>query len=283
MTPLISVVMSVFNGETYLAESVESILRQEYRNWELVVLDDGSTDRTSEILRRYSGDSRVRLVRQGNAGLTRALCRGIEMANGTYIARQDADDVSKPDRLGRQIEYAMQRGYDLIGSDIDIIDERGRLVATDSYRERLDMLEHLLRANDYTHGTLLFRKDIVEPVYREKFLYSQDYDLSLRAASSRRLGYVDSSLYMLRRRKDSISQARRHEQNGFAALANAFARQRMRDGIDSYETWDGRPFPGDWNTDPRFRKDYYAFLARQYLRQKYPMRAVRHFLESLAA
>src|SRR3954452_17057048 len=106
MAPRLSVVLAVCNGERHLAESVNSVLAQTFTDFELIVVDDGSTDRTPEILAAVArADPRVVVVRQENHGLTASLIRGIALSRGDYIARQDADDISKPRRFERQIAY----------------------------------------------------------------------------------------------------------------------------------------------------------------------------------
>jgi glycosyltransferase involved in cell wall biosynthesis len=103
---LVSVLMPVYNGENYLSEAVESILNQTFRDFELIIIDDGSTDRTAEILAEYERrDMRVRLYSQARKGLIATLNRGIELSRGRYIARMDADDVSYPTRLEKQVAF----------------------------------------------------------------------------------------------------------------------------------------------------------------------------------
>ncbi len=103
--PRVNVIMAVFNGEQYLQEAIESILRQTFDNFEFVIIDDGSTDKTVEILNRFSDERIKRLTNESNIGLTRSLNRGIRFSRGEYIVRQDADDVSLPERLAKQVAY----------------------------------------------------------------------------------------------------------------------------------------------------------------------------------
>src|SRR5271170_1107899 len=124
MTPRVSLVLAVYNGERHLPQSLESVLGQTFRDFELIVVDDGSTDRTPEILDGVARvDPRVVVVRQENRGLTASLIRGIGMARGTYVARQDADDVSKPERLGRQVAHLdAHPSIAALGTSADVID-----------------------------------------------------------------------------------------------------------------------------------------------------------------
>ncbi len=106
-SPLVSVVMSVFNTEKYLAEAIESILNQTYLHFEFIIIDDGSTDSSLEIIQEYAKkDGRIRvIVNSENLGLPRSLNKGIDMAQGVYIARMDPDDISLSDRFEKQINY----------------------------------------------------------------------------------------------------------------------------------------------------------------------------------
>jgi glycosyltransferase involved in cell wall biosynthesis len=110
--PLVSVVMSVFNGQAFLSEAVESILQQTLRDFEFVVIDDGSTDGTGDILSTFvERDKRMRVFRQENQGRPKSLNDGIALASGKYIARMDADDIALPDRLGKQVDF-MERNLE---------------------------------------------------------------------------------------------------------------------------------------------------------------------------
>jgi glycosyltransferase involved in cell wall biosynthesis len=105
--PLISVVMPVWNGEQYLRASVDSVLAQTFSDLELVVIDDGSTDKTLEILKSYA-DPRLRILETAHGGIVQALNFGIAQAKGEWIARLDADDIALPERLARQLERLRQ-------------------------------------------------------------------------------------------------------------------------------------------------------------------------------
>ena len=110
-SPEVSVVMSVYNGAKYLRESVESILSQKSVDFEFIIVNDGSTDDSENILDEYAvQDNRIRIIKQKNMGLTQALIRGCNEARGTYIARQDANDVSLQGRLKKQLEYLKSHG-----------------------------------------------------------------------------------------------------------------------------------------------------------------------------
>ena len=107
--PQVSVVMAVYNGAAFLTRSIQSILDQTFPDFELIIIDDGSTDETPEILQRFAvSDKRIHILSGSRQGQTRALIHGIKEAKGKYIARQDADDLSLPERLSRQIEIMQE-------------------------------------------------------------------------------------------------------------------------------------------------------------------------------
>ena len=112
--PTISVLMSVYNGELCLAEAIESILNQTFRDFEFLIINDGSTDSSWEIIQRYAEkDQRIVPITQENIGLTKSLNKGILIAKGEFIARQDSDDLSLPKRFDKQLPWVKDRGYDL--------------------------------------------------------------------------------------------------------------------------------------------------------------------------
>ena len=127
--PAISVVMSVYNGEQFVAQSIESVLRQTFPGFELLIVNDASTDRTREIVTSFR-DPRIRIVdNPSNVGLTRSLNRGLALARGRFVARQDADDLSLPTRLAEQLAFMRANpGVALVGTQARVMDARGRVL-----------------------------------------------------------------------------------------------------------------------------------------------------------
>ena len=130
-TPAISVVMSVYNGARYLHPAVESILEQDFADFEFIIVDDGSTDGSGAILLEFAEkDARIRLIQRENRGLVASLNEAIALARAPLIARMDCDDIAMPDRFTRQIEYlADHPEIAIVGSHIHEIDEDGAIVA----------------------------------------------------------------------------------------------------------------------------------------------------------
>lgn len=218
--PKVSVIMSVYNGEKFLEEALESILKQTFPDYEFIIINDGSTDRTPQILASFD-DPRLVTVNQNNRGLTVSLNRGIRLAKGTYIARMDADDISEPTRLERQVEV-LDRDPDvvLVACWYKVIDQKGNVLAHRRLPTDGKQLARLLvHCNPICHGSVLMRKEAIEAVglYDENLRYAQDYDLWLRLL---RKGYSFSIVpeFLYRYRISPESVAKLYLQRRYATL-----------------------------------------------------------------
>ncbi len=210
--PAVSVVMSVYNGRRHLCESVESILAQSFDDFEFIIVNDGSADESREILAEYQRqDRRICVIDQENRGLTLALIRGCGAARGRYIARQDADDWSHPERFGRSIEL-LQRcpRVVMVSSWAKYIDPAGDEVETVERPTDPEIATHQLlheRMGPPAHGSVTFRRDAYEALggYRDCFYYAQDSDLWLRMAGLGLMAYLPEYLYHCRVSPETIS------------------------------------------------------------------------------
>jgi len=163
--PLVSVVLPVYNCEQYLGEAIESILSQTFASFEFIIIDDGSKDRSAEVMKEFQ-DDRIRIVQQPNQGLAATLNRGIALARGQYIARQDQDDLSYPERLARQVAH-MEAHPDcvLLGTWAQIL-EVDRPVDR-FHRHPVDEAELrylMLFNNPFVHSSVMLRKEAVQQV-----------------------------------------------------------------------------------------------------------------------
>lgn len=161
-SPLISIIMPVWNGEMYLEDAVQSILAQTFRDFEFIILDDGSTDRTPEILKEFSSrDSRIRVIRLAHEGIVTALNRGVAESRARWIARMDADDLSHPERLARQWDaigknpqaVLCHTHINIIG-DPAYVTKAGRFIRTQAL-----IALRLCFQCPIVHPTVMFRKD----------------------------------------------------------------------------------------------------------------------------
>ncbi len=225
----VSVVMSVLNGETYLAESVRSILLQSFEDFEFVVVNDGSTDRTREILAGFD-DPRLRVLHQENRGLAASLNRAVGEAKSEFIARMDADDFSYPDRLRNQVAFLEENPETgLLGSYYHLIDPKSRLLGL-QYRpvDNDDLQKSLLEANQFCHGVVMFRRRLFEQAggYDPRYRFAQDYDLWLRIAEVSKLFTLPKALYAWRSTQENQAEEKISEQLRIAAEIQQKTRER---------------------------------------------------------
>lgn len=185
--PTISVVMSVYNGEKYLAKAIESILQQTYTDFEFIIVDDASTDGSPDILRYYQeADQRIQVIRnEENFGLGISLQRGIHSARGEFIARMDADDISLADRFEKQVEY-LNRHQEImvLGGDYLTIYEQDEIINDLTLPKDPEMMRwNMLLGSGIIviHGTVMFRKELIVKVgnYGD-FRAAQDFELWTR-------------------------------------------------------------------------------------------------------
>lgn len=210
--------MSVYNGERFLRESIESILNQTFKDFEFIIINDGSTDSTPSILKEYEKkDKRVKVLYQENRGLTKSLNRGFKLAQGKYIARMDADDISECQRFERQVEFLDSHpSIGVLGIVSHVIDEDGNI------KRKIDhpishgkIMEKILGDNKMTHSSLMLRKNLLETYgyYNEKFIFAQDYELLLRLSTVTKLVNLPESLHQWRENfSTGISRAKRQSQ-----------------------------------------------------------------------
>jgi len=184
-TPLVSVLLPVFNSENYLNESIESILSQSFQDFELIIINDGSTDNSRNILEKFAlEDPRIRVFDQENTGIIGALNRGLQLARGKYIARMDSDDVSLPNRLSRQVEY--MDTHPQVGACGTWIRYHGHKegewqTPIDNQTIRCKLLFESVLA----HPTVMMNRDILNMhnlCYRYDYQHAEDYDLWVNIA-----------------------------------------------------------------------------------------------------
>jgi glycosyltransferase involved in cell wall biosynthesis len=223
--------MSVYNGDRYLKESIESILNQTFTDFEFIIIDDGSSDSSWDILTEYaSKDRRVRLFKnEENIGLTQSLNKGLRLAKGEYIARQDADDISLPARFEKQVSYMeLHRSVALVSTGVQYIDDKNNKLATHTPPTDLVMLQwELLFRNPIRHSTVLWRRELVNSKvgdYNPNFAYSQDYDLWVRISEQLIIDTLPLVLVVMRQHSKSITLTKLNVQD---ALVNRVAYRKI--------------------------------------------------------
>lgn len=239
--PAISVLMAVRDGERFLAEAVESVLSQSFSDLELVVVDDGSTDSTPEILGRIAeGDPRM-IVHRRRAGrnLAEVLNVAAELSRAPLLARLDADDVALPERLRMQVEFlAAHPEVALLGGQALMIDELGRQFGEARYPLQDDELRRALRTgNPFVHPAVAMRRQAFEAVggYRTNFDYAEDLDLWLRLAEDRQVANLPDLVVEYRIHGGQQSVQKQDEQALYALAARASAGARAAGRPDPFE------------------------------------------------
>jgi len=240
-TTKISVVMSVYNGKEFLNESIQSILNQTFKDFEFIIINDCSTDKSLEKIKRYAKvDKRIILLKnKKKLGLTKSLNKGLKLAKGKYIARIDADDIALPERLEKQYDY-LEKHKDifLAGTGAYNIDEKDNVKSIKKPLTNSDLIKKTLyHKNCIYHPTIMFRNE--DYLYREKFIYSQDYDFYLRLIfEKKKLTNIPNLLIKYRISSKAVSFSQTAKQKLFAEKAKEFYHQRLKYGKDEYDKFD---------------------------------------------
>lgn len=222
----VSIIMPVYNGEKFLEEAIQSILHQTYQHWELLIINDGSTDKTHHIIQKYLSDTRITYIHKSkNDGIVKALNDGIDAAKGKYIARMDADDISLPNRLEKQFHFLEKNPdvvvcgsnyYTLKGNKRNII----RVAHADAY-----LKTQLFFSTPFCHPTVMMNKSKAgkELLYKEEFRHAEDYELWTRLAFKGKFHIMEDALYVYRDHPNQVS----YEQQAIQKRLNNEIRKRF--------------------------------------------------------
>lgn len=265
MRPKVSVLMAVYNAEDFLAEAMESILNQTFKDFEFIIIDDGSTDSSKKIIRNYS-DPRIRLISRKNKGFVFSLNEGIELARGKYIARMDADDISDPTRIEKQVKFLdKNRDIAMVGTSFSLVDEKGNLIDHSYHLDRPeDLVVEIFTRNPFGHGTTMIKSSVL----KEVGMYSkdepiEDYDLWWRISRKYSAANLTDELYNWRIVSSGMSHgSSRKRQRSIHNLMVKIWRdnppspslEQIKSGLGHYGT-----------IGPEYREQYMYMLAALYL------------------
>jgi glycosyltransferase involved in cell wall biosynthesis len=235
--PQVSVILPVYNGEAYLREAVDSILAQTFADFELLIINDGSTDGSERIIASYK-DNRVKhLKNEQNRGLIFSLNRGVEAAKGTYLARMDADDIALPERLEKQLAYLQRTGAGIVASRVKLIDPEGNPLPDwpeDRDNVRPEHIRRYLRkSNCIAHPTVFGKTELFKRYpYHFGQKYSEDYDLWLRMAADKiRIEKMEEPLLLHRILPSSFTRSKKTNLfYGLAKVKFRFFMQQAKKG-----------------------------------------------------
>ena len=215
MSDLVSVILPVFNGEKYLVESIESILNQTYSNFEFIIINDGSSDKSLKIIKKYNKlDKRILVISRENKGLIASLNEGIEKSKGSYIARMDQDDISLSSRFEQQLSF-MKKNLDIgiCGSSVQLFNEEKNFSISRYPQKDNEIKFRLMFASSFAHSTVMIRRDVFDILKYENFPNAEDYKLWTDIAMANfKMANLDKILLKYRCHDEQISKKNGYEQ-----------------------------------------------------------------------
>ena len=229
--PKISVLMTVYNGDLYLKQAINSVLRQSFGDFEFIVINDGSIDSSQKIIEEYANqDNRIRAIhRQQNSGISKSLNIGIKIAKGKFIAIQDADDISLSHRLEKQLEFLNEHHeYSFIGSNWYYIDEFNNKITLLGYpflEKNENISKGIVKYNPFCHSSIFFYKRIIDMVglYNEEIPCAQDYEFIVRVLKYYKAYNIKEALVLKRMHRNTISSGKFKQQKFCSAKIKLFA------------------------------------------------------------
>lgn len=244
-SPLVSVLMAVYNSERYVAQAVESILNQTFQDFELIIVDDGSGDRSLAVLQRYAvNDRRICLISRENQGIPRTRNQLLEQASGEFIAVMDSDDVALPNRLAHQVHFLQQHPQVVcVGSAYDVIDAKGRFLTQLPVPLNDDEIQQQALAG---HASIfqpcaMMRRAAVLQIggYDETMPQAEDLDLWLRLGEMGELANLPEALVQYRLHPKSVSEqdCALQRQKAYEACQRAWQRRRITGQFEAAEHW----------------------------------------------
>lgn len=214
--PKVSVILPVFNAEKYLREAIDSIVEQSFSDWELIVVNDGSTDGSEKIIRSYT-DTRIQYHNnEHNIGLIATLNKATQLCKGQYIARMDADDISARKRLEMQVNFLDRHPeYAMCGTYAKIIDEKnqetGKIL---NLEDDQNLRINLLFSVPFVHPSMMFRQEVLlQNQYDPEFKHAEDYDLWCRIAKDHKVANIPHFLLKYRWHTNNVSVTHQETQD----------------------------------------------------------------------
>lgn len=280
-TPKISVVMSVYNGEKYLREAIESVLNQTFTDFEFIIINDGSTDRSLEIIQSYD-DDRIVLINQENTGLAKALNNGIGISRSDFIARMDADDIAYPQRIQKQYKFLLSNpDYIIVGSNAKTIDKDGYFVRNSNIVTTDEEMKGMLPNTPFIHPSVMFKKKIFYEAgkYPEYMInFGEDLVLFNRMAKYGKFANIPEKLlqYRIVPTANSTRDSKISERFN-KILSKAIEHNKISDDDFAYL----KTITSNRNSKERLA-NYHLYLAKKYLWNNYqPKLARSNLIKSL--
>jgi len=219
MPPTVSILMSVYNSSAYIGEAIESMLGQTFADFEFIIVDDGSTDASVDIVRQYaSADKRLHhIILPENVGLASALNHGLASASGQYIARMDSDDMSLPDRLAQQVRYLDNHSeVGVLGSRMQVVDKNKKpLFVYEVPTEHSVIVWNIFFGRTFAHPSVMMRRELLQSVngYNDSLSVAQDVDLWARLVGLTLFANLPDQLLLYRTHERATSVDKAEQQN----------------------------------------------------------------------
>lgn len=201
INPKISVLMTIYNHEKFVKSSIDSIVNQNYKNWELIAIDNGSTDKSKNIIKKIKNKKIRKFFLKKNIGRTNCLNYGLKYCKGKYIAILDSDDIAKKNRLKFQLNtLEKDKNIFLVASNYDLIDQNNKVISNKNFFYQKN-LRSLLFYNYIAHSTVMYKKTIIKKIgkYPVKFKYAQDYAFYLKIFKNHNIKFLKERLIKLRK------------------------------------------------------------------------------------
>ncbi|HEY6918467.1 MAG TPA: glycosyltransferase [Tabrizicola sp.] len=276
--PLISVLMPVYNCDAYVQAAIDSILTQSFRDFEFIIIDDGSKDGTAAIVKAAAArDPRIKVISRENRGIVPSLNEALEVATGELVARMDGDDISLPDRFRKQVDYlAAHPDCGLVGTQIMFMDPDGRPIAPmPNPLDHEGIVQTMLDGSEsVSHPTVLFRTAVARSIggYSNQYKHAEDIDFFLRMAEATRVANMPDLLLHYRQHAKSIgrTQTEAQAEAHYRAICDAAART----GRPKPALLDRREYGNE--TDDHARWAWWALQSRQ-------LPSARHYARKVLA
>lgn len=265
--PAISVIMPAYNTEKYIGAAIESILQQTFEDFELIIIDDASTDQTYDIMCSYHDNRIIRMRNHINLGVAACVNKGMSIASSEYIARMDSDDISMPDRFQKQIEFMdANPNLGISGTHMAVIDNEGQLIKEHHKKTGDETIKISLffGHTSLAHPSIIIRKKIIDMHhlrYDSAFQYAEDYDFYCRCSSFVALDNYPECLVRYRIHPESVSQKYRQQQiiDAQTALYLHLRRLRIPFSLDNFNIHTQFAFP-DVNKKHLLTKEVFEWI-----------------------
>ncbi|QOG12076.1 glycosyltransferase family 2 protein [Arcobacter sp. FWKO B] len=231
---VVSIIMSNYNGFKKLHNTIKSVLEQSFKDFEFIIIDDGSTDDSKSQVLNCNDERIVFVENEENLGLTKNLIKGVNLAKGKYIARIDVGDYWAEDKLKKQIDFLEKnKEYIICGTQVNYFDNNGVVNKSWFSNEDKDVRKRFLSQEGiFEHSSIMFRNIIN---YREQFQYSQDLDLYLRISFLGKLYCLDEALTFSEINLEGITLKKRYLQRQYQRYAYKYYKQRFESGKDEID------------------------------------------------